>query len=82
MRKFKTALDTACRARPGRVDADLAAGKQIGVQGTPNFYIDGRNVPGAQPYDEFKKVIDDEIARADKLLAQGRAARHALRARS
>ncbi len=69
MNKFKTALDT--HAGKARIDADLAAGKQIGVQGTPNFYIDGRNVQGAQPYEEFKKVIDDEIVRADKLLAKG-----------
>ncbi|HEY5089618.1 MAG TPA: thioredoxin domain-containing protein [Polyangia bacterium] len=69
MGKFKTALDT--HAGKARVDADLAAGKQIGVQGTPNFYVDGRNIQGAQPYEEFKKVIDDEIARADKLLAGG-----------
>ena len=69
MGKFKTALDT--HSGKGRVDADLAAGKQIGVQGTPNFYIDGRNVQGAQPYEEFKKVIDDEIVRAKKLADQG-----------
>src|SRR5580704_14078053 len=69
MNKFKTALDT--HSGKARVDADLAAGKQIGVQGTPNFYIDGRNIVGAQPYEEFKKVIDDEIVRADKLLAKG-----------
>ena len=69
MAKFKAALDT--HSGKGRVDADLAAGKQIGVQGTPNFYIDGRNVQGAQPYEEFKKVIDDELKRADKLIASG-----------
>jgi protein-disulfide isomerase len=69
MNRFKTALDT--HAGKARVDADLAAGKQIGVQGTPNFYVDGRNIQGAQPYEEFKKVIDDEIARADKLVAKG-----------
>jgi protein-disulfide isomerase len=67
--KFKTALDT--HAGKARIDADLAAGKQIGVQGTPNFYVDGRNIQGAQPYEEFKKIIDDEISRADKLLAHG-----------
>jgi protein-disulfide isomerase len=69
MAKFKAALDS--HSGKGKVDADLAAGKQIGVQGTPNFYIDGRNVQGAQPYEEFKKVIDDELKRADKLIASG-----------
>ena len=41
------------------------------MQGTPNTYINGRNVQGAQPFEEFKKVIDDEIKRADKLIAKG-----------
>jgi protein-disulfide isomerase len=69
MGKFKTALDTG--SGKAKVQADLAAGAAIGVQGTPNFYIDGRNLTGAQPYEEFKKVVDDEIARADKLIAKG-----------
>ena len=69
MGKFKAALDS--HAGKKKIDADLAIAKQVGVQGTPNFYIDGRNVQGAQPYEEFKKVIDDEIQRANKLIAQG-----------
>ncbi|HVT09351.1 MAG TPA: thioredoxin domain-containing protein, partial [Polyangia bacterium] len=69
MNKFKAALDS--HAGKKKIDADLAIAKQVGVQGTPNFYIDGRNVQGAQPYEEFKKVIDDEIQRANKLIAQG-----------
>jgi protein-disulfide isomerase len=69
MNKFKAALDS--HAGKKKVDDDLAIAKQVGVQGTPNFYIDGRNVQGAQPYEEFKKVIDDEIQRANKLIAQG-----------
>ena len=67
--KFKAALDSG--AGKARVQQDLALAQQIGVQGTPNFYINGRNLQGAQPYEEFKKVIDDEIQRADKILARG-----------
>jgi protein-disulfide isomerase len=70
MGKFKTALDTS--SHKGRIDADLALARQIGVQGTPNFFLNGRQITGAQPYEEFKKVIDDEIARADKILASGK----------
>ncbi len=66
---FRQALDT--HAPKARVDADLALGKMIGVRGTPTFFIDGRSVLGAQPFAEFKKVIDDEIARADRLLGRG-----------
>jgi protein-disulfide isomerase len=69
MGKFKASLDN--HAGKARVDADLALGRQIGVQGTPNFYIDGYNIQGAQPYEVFKKAIDEDIARADKMLASG-----------
>jgi protein-disulfide isomerase len=43
------------------VDADLRAGEEAGVDGTPAFFINGRMVSGAQPYDLFKRVIDEEL---------------------
>jgi protein-disulfide isomerase len=67
--KFKAALDSG--AGKARIAADMAVAKQVGANGTPNFYIDGRNVVGAVPFDEFKKVIDDDLQRADKLIAKG-----------
>jgi protein-disulfide isomerase len=67
--KFKQALDSG--AGKAKVQEDLKVAQQIGVQGTPNFYINGRNVQGAQPFEEFKKVIDDELQRANKILAKG-----------
>lgn len=45
------------------VEADLAAGNGVGVNGTPAFFINGRVVSGAQPFDVFKRVIDEELAR-------------------
>jgi protein-disulfide isomerase len=44
------------------VDADLRDGEQAGVNGTPAFFINGRTISGAQPYDAFKKIIDEELA--------------------
>ena len=67
--KFKAALDSG--AGKARIQADMALAKQVGANGTPNFFIDGRNLVGAQPFEEFKEIIDDEIARADKLIAKG-----------
>ncbi|MCX4246972.1 DsbA family protein [Paraliomyxa miuraensis] len=32
------------------------------ARGTPNFFINGRSFAGAQPYDKFKEVIDQELA--------------------
>ena len=69
--KFKSALDSGAGKK--QIAEDMNVAKQIGANGTPNFYIDGRNVVGAQPFDEFKKVIDDEISRADKLIKKGTA---------
>jgi protein-disulfide isomerase len=69
MGKFKAFL--AAKSGQKRIDADLALGQQIGVQGTPNFFVNGRPLRGALPYEEFKKVIDEELKTADKFVAQG-----------
>jgi len=69
MTKFKAFLDAS--SGKARIDADMALAQKIGVQGTPNFFINGRPVRGALPYEEFKKVIDEELKTADKLIAAG-----------
>jgi len=48
------------------VKAQMAEGSSVGVNGTPAFLINGRLVSGAQPFENFKAVIDDELARAQK----------------
>jgi protein-disulfide isomerase len=69
MGQFKAALDSGkFRAK---VEADASAGAAVGANGTPAFFINGREFVGAQPFDNFKKIIDEEKARADKLLASG-----------
>jgi protein-disulfide isomerase len=45
-----------------RVKAQQAEGSGLGVTGTPAFFINGRMLVGAQPYEKFKDVIDDELA--------------------
>ncbi len=44
------------------VEADQQAGNEAGVTGTPAFFINGRLLSGAQPFEAFKRVIDDELA--------------------
>ncbi len=58
--KFDACFDS--HKYQARVDADLKAGNEAGVDGTPAFFINGRMLSGAQPYDEFKKIIDEELA--------------------
>jgi predicted DsbA family dithiol-disulfide isomerase len=46
----------------GRVNADLTEGGAIGMSGTPGFYINGIPLSGAQPFENFKLIIDEELA--------------------
>jgi protein-disulfide isomerase len=46
------------------VDRDIAAARAAGVSGTPTFFINGRALGGAQPLDEFVRVIEDELQRS------------------
>jgi protein-disulfide isomerase len=43
------------------VETDTRAGTDAGVTGTPAFFVNGRLLSGAQPFDVFKRVIDDEL---------------------
>ena len=67
--KFKKDIDAPATKK--RVDDDLELGKKLGVQGTPNFFVNGRPVRGAVPYEQFKSAVDDELARGKKLMEKG-----------
>ncbi len=69
MGKFKAALDSNKFAK--KVEADSAEGMQVGANGTPTFFINGREFVGAQPFEAFKGMIDEEIKKADQVLARG-----------
>lgn len=40
----------------------LDAGTRIGVTSTPSFFVNGRMIVGAPPYEMFARVIDEELA--------------------
>jgi len=48
-------------ATEAAIKADSDQGTKAGASGTPTFFIDGRKLVGAQPIDQFKNVIDDEL---------------------
>jgi protein-disulfide isomerase len=58
---FGACLDSAKYAE--RVRSGLQAGTQLGVGSTPSVFINGRLLTGAQPYEAFQAVIDDELQR-------------------
>ncbi len=53
------------------VDGDLKLASSLGVTGTPGFFINGRKLGGALPLDVFKKVIDEELVKAEALVKAG-----------
>jgi protein-disulfide isomerase len=57
--KFNKCLDSGEKA--AAVKTDQEAGQKVGVNGTPAFFINGILLSGAQPFDEFKSVIDAEL---------------------
>ncbi len=53
---FNRCLDSAKYDK--RVSGDLESGAAAGVSGTPTVFISGQRIVGAQPYANFKAVID------------------------
>jgi len=55
-----------CRQDPSQtaeVMKDFEDGQAVGVSGTPAFFINGIMISGAQPFEEFKRIIDAELGR-------------------
>ena len=59
--KFDACLDSGKHAP--NVKADYELGGRMGVNSTPTIYINGRPLMGAQPFEAFKQIIDEELAR-------------------
>ena len=58
--QFDACLDSEKYA--DEVEADMADGQRYGVTGTPAFFINGKLISGAQPYDVFVQAIEAELA--------------------
>ena len=58
---FNQCLDSGKHG--ARVAANVQSGEKLGISSTPTLYVNGRQVLGAQPFEYFKTVIDEELAR-------------------
>lgn len=47
------------------VVGDYREAQAMGIRGTPAFFINGRPISGAQPYEVFAGVIEEELAAAN-----------------
>jgi protein-disulfide isomerase len=59
--KFASCVDDGRMQR--LVQADMDESQRYGVSSTPTFFINGRLVSGAQPYEVFDRIIQEELAR-------------------
>jgi protein-disulfide isomerase len=57
---FDKCLDSGAQA--DAVKAQLTEGSGLGLEGTPSFYVNGRFVSGNLNFDDWRKLIDEELA--------------------
>jgi len=69
MNAFRKALDE--KRHESRIRRDQALVNGLGANGTPTFFVNGRKIPGAVPYESFKAVIEEELAKAEALVKSG-----------
>ena len=62
--KFTKDLDS--HAYKAAIDEMTAEALSVGAGGTPASFINGRFLSGAQPYEAFKKLVDEELAKAKR----------------
>jgi len=46
-----------------RIAADQEEGRKVGVRGTPAFFVNGKYIAGAQPFDAFKREVDAALGK-------------------
>ena len=70
MERFRAALSG--NTHQARVQQDQQLAQRLNASGTPNFFINGTNIVGAQPFDRFKTLIDQVLARARTIQPRNR----------
>jgi len=56
--------DEQLRRAAARVNQQLQEGREIGVGGTPDFYVNGRPIPANEPLEPaLRRLIDEELLR-------------------
>ncbi len=53
----------ARRTMRAAVDADWVRSRTLGVTGVPTFFVDGRRVVGAQPYEVLEQLVESAGAK-------------------
>jgi len=59
--EFNSCLDTGKFEQ--EIQKDIQDGASAGVSGTPAFFINGREISGAQPFGVFQQIIEGELSK-------------------
>lgn len=62
MAKFKSCY--AENKHQKQIQEDQQTATKLGARGTPAFFINGRYLSGARPFDQFVPLIDEELTKA------------------
>ncbi len=55
--------DVADASLKQRIDADAAEAERLGVTGTPAFFVNGRYLAGAVPFERIKALLDEDLGK-------------------
>jgi len=67
--KFKASVES--HRNKARIEQDSQLGNSVGANGTPTLFVNCRQIVGAQPYERFKQMVDEELKKADDLVKKG-----------
>lgn len=63
--------DFNAKKHAAKIDRDLAASRRLGINGTPYFLVNGKPLSGAQPFEKFRGLIDEQLAASQGLAKAG-----------
>jgi protein-disulfide isomerase len=63
--------DYAAQSTRDRVRADTEIGRAAQVSSTPTFFLNGRKITGAKDVEELSRLVEEERAVANEMLAAG-----------
>ena len=55
--------DVADAAVKKRIDEDRAEATRLGISATPSFFVNGRYLPGAVPFEQIKAMLDEDLGK-------------------
>jgi protein-disulfide isomerase len=71
LRKDAALKSVAAKKHAAAIEDDLDLADDVDATGTPTFFINGKRLVGAQPFDRLADVIDAELASAEAKIAGG-----------